>query len=254
MSRARATSRAWVVADDLDQAKEDLAREWSAETRARWVIDTATPTDRPVLARRPSVEHVLDRASLEAQRRALTAVIPPDPEQQLREVRHGLHRIAQAEHDLATGTGIWAHTEINSAVNRLLDIRHTKKDAEEHAHEHGRGRRYRRHWQAQAEALMDAEHAAEARYKELAAPIRTNLSTTRRQLDGRTEDLKRLALERDIWLAQHPEAGRRLERLDSDLRSLDGVAERSRSVNPGAEAQTEVEPPNLELDLAMDLE
>lgn len=110
-------------------------------------------------------------------------------------MRHGLQRIAQAEHDLATGTGIWAHTELNSAVHRLLDIRHAKNVAEEHAHDNGGGRRYRRHWQAQAEALMDAEHAAEARYEELAAPIRTSLSTTRRQLDGRMEDLKRLALD-----------------------------------------------------------
>src|SRR4051812_27948497 len=47
LSRARAGSHSWVVAEDLNQAKEDLTREWSNDTRARWVIDTTVPCRAP---------------------------------------------------------------------------------------------------------------------------------------------------------------------------------------------------------------
>lgn len=57
MSRARDTSHLCVAADDLDQAVEDLAIEWSADRRQRWVLDVDEPAledrvRRPTLARR----------------------------------------------------------------------------------------------------------------------------------------------------------------------------------------------------------
>lgn len=44
MSRARQASHIHVVADNIDQAAEDLAHDWSAERRQIWAIDTGTPT------------------------------------------------------------------------------------------------------------------------------------------------------------------------------------------------------------------
>ncbi len=40
MSRARGTSHIYVVADQVDQAAEDLTAEWRREARQRWVLDT----------------------------------------------------------------------------------------------------------------------------------------------------------------------------------------------------------------------
>lgn len=40
MSRARGTSHVYVVADDVDQAAEDLTAEWRREARQRWLLDT----------------------------------------------------------------------------------------------------------------------------------------------------------------------------------------------------------------------
>ncbi|WCO68719.1 MobF family relaxase [Iamia majanohamensis] len=61
LSRATDTTHVHVVADDVDQATEDLTREWSTEARQRWTLDTDTPaTDdqpqRPGVARRPTPE------------------------------------------------------------------------------------------------------------------------------------------------------------------------------------------------------
>ena len=43
MSRAREETHVYLAADDIDQAREDLARNWTTERRWQWAIDTGTP-------------------------------------------------------------------------------------------------------------------------------------------------------------------------------------------------------------------
>src|SRR5207302_10234322 len=84
MSRGRQANTVHVVADNVDQAVEDLTRDWSVDHRARWAIDSGTPATDPL-----AVEHhdrapagmraSLHHARLEAERRAVLAAIPPDP-------------------------------------------------------------------------------------------------------------------------------------------------------------------------------
>lgn len=79
MSRTRATSHVYVVADDLDQAVDDLVAEWGRDARQRWVLDTdEVATDggrrRPDLARR--VDDTVRLARLRAERDAVQAVAP----------------------------------------------------------------------------------------------------------------------------------------------------------------------------------
>jgi conjugative relaxase-like TrwC/TraI family protein len=78
MSRARGNSRAYVVADDSDQAMDDVQREWSVDCRRRWVLDVDEPSldgsPRPRLAARPS--SVVRVARLHAEHAALQAVAP----------------------------------------------------------------------------------------------------------------------------------------------------------------------------------
>ena len=86
MSRARATSHVYVVADDIDQAGEELTAEWSRSTRQRWVLDTDEVAGddgrrRPDLARR--VDGTLRLTRLRAERDAVQAVAP-DAEARLR--------------------------------------------------------------------------------------------------------------------------------------------------------------------------
>jgi hypothetical protein len=44
MSRARETTHAWVVANDLAQAAEDLRQDWSARRTPTWALDAALPS------------------------------------------------------------------------------------------------------------------------------------------------------------------------------------------------------------------
>lgn len=79
MSRARDTSHVYAVADDTDQAVDDLVVEWSVDRRQRWIIDTDAPADasarrRPDLATRG--DDVLRQARLRAERAAVDAAAP----------------------------------------------------------------------------------------------------------------------------------------------------------------------------------
>jgi hypothetical protein len=84
MSRARERSTVYVVADDVEQAREDLVREWSAERRPAWVIDSGTPVTDPAAVEASMrvakpMRDALRRGRLAAERAAIAAVIPPDP-------------------------------------------------------------------------------------------------------------------------------------------------------------------------------
>lgn len=92
MSRARHSSHVYVVADTLDQAVEDLVRDWSAEHRPRWAIDTGTPAPEfpPSRVHHPlSPESALRLARLRVEREAVAAAIPPDPQPLLQSVEPG---------------------------------------------------------------------------------------------------------------------------------------------------------------------
>jgi hypothetical protein len=82
MSRARQTVHVHAVANNIHQAVEDLAWDWSRERRQAWAIDTGTPQDQ---GRHPleveadqqtpgKLRAVLGRARLMAERAALAAV------------------------------------------------------------------------------------------------------------------------------------------------------------------------------------
>ncbi len=79
MSRARESSHVYVVADDHDQAVDDVKQEWSVERRERWVLDTDQPAQdgdarMPNVARRTS--WAIRQAQLRAEEEAVHAVAP----------------------------------------------------------------------------------------------------------------------------------------------------------------------------------
>jgi hypothetical protein len=99
MSRARQATQVHVVADNIDQAVEDLAWDWSRERRQTWAIDTGTPTsgqrhplEIEVDKQEPfKVRAALGRARLRAERTALAASTADSPDPQSR------HRLAQLD-------------------------------------------------------------------------------------------------------------------------------------------------------------
>lgn len=92
MSRAKQRSTVYVVADSLDQAVEDLGREWGPDRRLGWVIDTGTPMTEPreIETSRSVARPMADRPASRRHRRTSLAIKQqlPDPRRSL------LHRFA----------------------------------------------------------------------------------------------------------------------------------------------------------------
>jgi conjugative relaxase-like TrwC/TraI family protein len=100
MSRARHTAHVHAIADNVDQAVDDLTWDWTREKRQAWAIDTGTPTEPP---RHPleieadkqapgKLRAVLGRARLKAERTALAAAASDHPDPALGRQVAGLDR------------------------------------------------------------------------------------------------------------------------------------------------------------------
>ncbi|MDQ6725789.1 MAG: AAA family ATPase [Actinomycetota bacterium] len=98
MSRAWEKACVYTVADSLDQAVEDLARDWRSERRQRWAIDTGDPgteADASAAAKASApMSETLRLARLQAERDAVAAAIPADPGPEIAATQR---RLARAE-------------------------------------------------------------------------------------------------------------------------------------------------------------
>jgi conjugative relaxase-like TrwC/TraI family protein len=229
MSRGRERNTVHVVADNLDQAVEDLTRDWAVDHRARWAIDSGTPATEPLAVERhdgapAGMRAALHHARLEAERRAVAAAIPPDRSADLADVRREIADLHQAQTELLTGHGRYAGTPEGGAARHLIDARHRHEDAKRNA-ETSDSWRDRRHWRKEATYWAEEEAAAEAAYIETVVPEMNRLDQAIRNLGGRYDELKADCQDRNAWIAQHPEVARRLQRLDRELNPLPELPE-----------------------------
>ena len=116
MSRATDRSTVYVVADSVEQAAEDLRREWKVERRVSWAIDHPAATGRDVATAHRDVDTALRRGRLLAERHAILAAVPTDPTAAIRAAERELDGLRRRRADLETGRGNYANHPINRAV------------------------------------------------------------------------------------------------------------------------------------------
>ncbi|MHB1930767.1 MAG: ATP-dependent DNA helicase [Acidimicrobiales bacterium] len=125
MSRARHTSTAYAVADDLDQAREDLTRDWATRRTPTWAIDTGLPSPQQASSD-PGPISARDRVGIVAVRHAHDRLLadatqpgrPPTPPQGADDVRTALTHAQQRLADLANATGVYTDGPIGDAARR----------------------------------------------------------------------------------------------------------------------------------------
>jgi hypothetical protein len=243
MSRAREASFVYCVADDTEQAAEDLRREWSVSKRPRWVSDLGfadapqanAPYERPELS--PEREYALRLAHLVAQREAVVAAIPPDHSKLLGPLEESMARHRQELRDLEDGRGRFTETPVAEAAAerdraawRIKDARHQLVWAET--------RRDKRHWSKETVLREEEFESATERHTELAEPHRKKIEARIDVLRPRLEALEAQVEGRKTWLEEHPEALRRLDHIDHEIRERRGRLERHRRKMSGTNEMT----------------
>jgi hypothetical protein len=226
MSRATDRSTVYVVADSVEQAAEDLCREWKAERRLTWAIDHSPAPGRHVSAPRRDVDAALRRGRLLAERHAILAAVPSDPSAAIRAAERELDALRRRRADLETGRGHYANHPLNRAV---LDHEQAQANvARLRGNLDGRRlpRRERREKEAEL-ARWRVRHAAAAKtLDDLAAPERRRLARAEAGLASRLSGLHEQRQQRDSWFADHPEAARRLDSIERDVETLTADVDR----------------------------
>ena len=206
MSRARESAHAWVVADDVGQAADDLRRDWSVRRTPTWALDTGLPEDANAIRELGPALPVSDRARLVAialaqmktSRDAVKGLERPGLRAELSEAQAALGRAEQELEDLKGGTGTYAATEVGRAVSDLARARAALTKAKWTA-EHSP--RWRERRTANKKVTGGAAHLAdsEGRWESYVAPEVARLQAA---IDAARQDVDRLVASREREVAR----------------------------------------------------
>jgi hypothetical protein len=225
MSRAKHRTSVYVVADDLDQAKEDLRREWATDRRLGWVIDTGTPvTDSLQAERSPSVARpmrdALRRGRLVAERDAILAVTPPDPAAHIRAAELQRGRLQRERDDLAAGEGRYRDHPVSHALWECRQAENNVARIQRDLARSGTPRTDRRRWRAELAGWQPRHAAAVRAVADISAPEIDRIDEEERTLDEHLSDLWAQRESYQRWAGIHPEAANRLDHLAGEIEVL----------------------------------
>jgi conjugative relaxase-like TrwC/TraI family protein len=220
MSRAREWTELYLVADDLDQAREDLARSWQRERRERWAIDTGVPQP-DVATRKPPEPAALRKLALQAERDALRVAIPNSLEPHLKMAESELRRANWDLENLRRDRGWRSEGELGDAAGELRWARQYAWDNERTAENKALGWRMRRDARHQAVEWAERVTSAEARLEKLLAVEEAKLIGALNRAKEKVSDINQEIGRREQWLDDHPRATAQLQYLNGQVNGLD---------------------------------
>jgi conjugative relaxase-like TrwC/TraI family protein len=224
MSRARDSTHAFVVADELAQGAEDLRRDWSTERTPAWAIDTGLPDQKSLtsetVARLGEEERFRVAALVLAETRmtanAIGSIRAPDLAPALAEAREALRQAEQARSDLKSGWGIYQHTEAGRAVADLDETKRELFSARAEA-EYGARWRDRRAGAKQTVNWARREKHAEERWQTYGAPEAARLES---EIERHRAVVEQLTARREAQAAAHRLSVERRWTLQCDAHQL----------------------------------
>jgi hypothetical protein len=262
MSRARESTHAWVVADDLEQAADDLRRDWSTERTPTWAIDTGLPDPHHLTndtlaglaederIRMAALAHTRTVIAADALSRIGTSEVAPT----LVDARIALEGAQRARDDLAAGSGAYQYTDAGRAV---ADLAHAKaawtvaqRKAENSPRWHDR-----RSSAKQADGWSQREADAQQRWKIHVAPEAIRLDRLIARHEATVERLTALHARQEAAARRLAEQAWELRRTSSRLATgldryrnrVDGITRPPTSrFGPARLRQTRVPPPTRE--------
>ena len=237
MSRAKERSTVYVVADDLDQAVDDLGRSWSRSQRIGWAIDRGVPApdardNEPAHETAPARLH---HARLVAERAALAAAIPSDPvfarhraDAEVRDLTDRLDALERGE-----GWGVLRHSAVGEAAVAWQEALGEWRRCSDRARSAPLRERHQLH--RRADRAAEREGPLRKAFERLAGPERERVRSELPEAEERLAELDGQRRASVRFGIDHPEAGLRLTRLDREIaateyemdverQELDGVA------------------------------
>jgi hypothetical protein len=221
MSRARGPSIAHAVADNLEQAVEDITHDWSLDRNQQWITRTAAAVGVDPAIRALPEDLDARRARLLAELEALERHAPPDVTAELAAARADLDRIRRSRDDLVRGTGRWHHTPAGRAARDLDQASGQRQHADHWMHLPHVGRRERHRWRRVGQSAARTEARAQRDWIAHGQPAIEELDRRITKAAHRVAELETDRRFRRRWLAQHPELDRRLQHAQRELRRLD---------------------------------
>ena len=253
MSRGREFNGTVVVADDLEQANDDLVRDWSQERRWHWAIDQGIPVRG---GRRESVSDLaLRRAALDLDRRVVAGLIPADVTQELHEA-HTTRAVARQDlENLREGRGRFQGTEVGQMAEDRRNTGFALALAEQNAKRRDLPRKDRREYAKQATILGENQRGYDARFQELAASIEPELIQRVEEAEDRFASLTEYHDRRRRWIAERPKLTGHLAGIEGEFSRLDGDLTSRQTITgtmevTGTEGRSPSRSPERDLDVS----
>jgi conjugative relaxase-like TrwC/TraI family protein len=267
MSRAKEHTTVYAVADDLEQAVEDLERSWAMSRRIGWAIDRSMPSkDSSAVQAAKAMDHTvaahIRHARLVVEREALAAVIPPDAEYAYHAARSHVEDLEYRLDAMDRGDGYGMRgTPVGDAAIAWKEALGESGMCLLRAEHVG--------WRERHQLRRQAARAVE-RAGPLKEAFETLAGAERSRIHAELPAARKLAAELQGQYAghlhfqiKHPEALRRLERLDQEIASaawemdvgrqdLDGIPPRPPEV-PQPSRGLHREAPVLERGIGLEL-
>jgi conjugative relaxase-like TrwC/TraI family protein len=237
MSRARQESHVYVVADDLDQARDDLQRSWETERRWAWAIDTGTPqtADQVGELREPHTggNERGDPASLRlhalrVEQVALRPAIPTGPVVALRQAEADRRYAKQKLEWFQRDKGSRSEGELSEATWKLIRARQSQFASEQAAANKHLSRSTRRAASRDAAEWEPIIKEAGAEVKRLYASEEQHLSAGLAKAEEKFNSIADQITDRERWFDEHPDVPDRLRDISTDIEGIESQSRRER--------------------------
>jgi conjugative relaxase-like TrwC/TraI family protein len=222
MSRAREETHVYLAADDIDQAREDLARSWTTERRWQWAIDTGTPE---LDVKEPAA---LKREALEAERAMLDAAVPAHVAADLRQATRDREDAVRNLDRLRTSEGLYAGGELGRAAEEMFEARWGRGRSQQVADNTYQKRGVRREARHSAEEWAVKEQVAKKKVAGLFDREERRLTEALERADRHVGALVEKGTERDRWFEEHPEVPGRLKEIGAQISRIDSDMDHER--------------------------
>ncbi len=220
MSRARGPSIVHAVADDVDQAIEDITHDWSLDRNQQWITHTAAGVGLDPAIRTLPEDPDARLARLLSELEALQRHAPPDVTAELTAAHADLDHLRASRDDLVRGMGRWYGTPAGRAGRQLNQARQQRQRALASMARADIGRRERHWWRRVALSAARTEAQAERDWAVCTKPLAERLDRRITKAERRVAELEGDARFRRRWLRQYPDLARRMEHTRRELQRL----------------------------------